>query len=124
MMPAVTWVRRARLLSIHDGDTICAALDMGFGLTWGAPNSLRILGTNAPELATPEGVAARDFVVSWLAGTDAADRWGLVVQTVKPDKFGGRFDAHVWRVSDGASLAEALLASGHGKVWSGHGPKP
>lgn len=124
-MPDETWVRRARYSSNHDGDTVTLDIDLGFGVHFGAPATLRILGVNAPELATPAGPPARDFVAAWFAAK-GAESWPFRVRTVKnaPDKFGGRYDAEIWRVRDGASLSADLIAAGQAVAWSGHGPKP
>lgn len=106
---------------VHDGDTVNVKLDVGFDLT--IYTRVRVYGINAPELATPEGKAARDFA-------------GLLLQTGAPvnvlshgwDKFGGRVDGEITWLKPGAtavsSFADEMLAAGHAKVWDGKGVKP
>ena len=90
----------------HDGDTCRIVIDLGFGV---ALSSLRcrLYGVNAPELGTPEGYAARDFVRELCPP-------GTPVSTISFgwDKYGGRYDGSV-RLADGRDIGAALLAAGH-----------
>src|SRR4051812_19943147 len=54
----------ARIVSIHDGDTIHVDIALGFGLTFRA--DLRFLGIDTPELDTPEGRVSSAFVQAQL----------------------------------------------------------
>lgn len=53
----------ARLLDVHDGDTVKLDVDLGFSThayIW-----LRLRGVRAPELATTEGQLAREECRAW-----------------------------------------------------------
>jgi endonuclease YncB( thermonuclease family) len=122
---AVVWgPYRGEVDYVRDADTIYVKLliekDAGFDVVLDAKiyARVRLLGLNAPELATPEGKTARDFVRQLLpAGTS------VTVTSVAWDKFGGRVDGHV-ALSDGRDLGELLIQTGHAKAWDGTGPKP
>lgn len=68
----------------HDGDSITAALDQGFGDT--KTIKVRLLGVYAPELSQDGGAETRAFVGRWLdevrrdAGGSA---WPYVVTTAR-----------------------------------------
>lgn len=53
---------RAKVVEVHDGDT--ATCDISTAFDQRKEQVIRIYGVNAPELSTPEGVAARDFLRS------------------------------------------------------------
>ena len=55
----------ATIVSVHDGDTVRADIDLGFGC-WIKNQPLRIYGIDAPELTTPEGKLARDHAKTLL----------------------------------------------------------
>lgn len=55
---------KALVTDVHDGDTITVLLDPGYER--GGEIDIRIYGINAPELNTPEGKKARDFLTSLL----------------------------------------------------------
>ena len=114
------------VVEIHDGDTIDVDLvltkagrqssdrDLGFnvhrnrqGVTL-ERQSVRLLGCNAPELATPAGKDALAFIELVSHG------W---------DKYGGRVDGAV-TLADGRDLTAVMIAAGHAAPWDGTGPKP
>jgi micrococcal nuclease len=100
---------------VHDADTVNVKLDVGFDLTVYA--RVRVAGVDAPELSTPEGKAARDFVRGLLpVGAQ------VLVTSLGWDKFGGRIDGKIaFGLKD---LAEELLATGHAKPYDGKGVRP
>ena len=51
---------RAKVIDIHDGDTL--TLDISLCFDQRKEQVVRVYGMNAPELSTPEGIAARDFL--------------------------------------------------------------
>ncbi len=126
-IPHHDYVYRASLVSCHDADTQTYVLDLGFNVR--VRVNIRVLGINAPELATSEGKVAQQAALSWLMAAGAAE-WPFVIASQKaatpigPDKFGGRWLAQVWRQSDGQELGAALIAAGQAVAWSGTGPKP
>ncbi len=63
----------ARIVDVHDGDTLKLDVDLGFSThayVW-----IRLKGVRAPELSEPTGLQAKQDLEAWLA-TDAPD--GLV----------------------------------------------
>lgn len=61
------WDRRARIADVHDGDSVTAILDQGFGDT--KQIKVRLLGVYAPELNEEGGAETRAFVARWLDET-------------------------------------------------------
>lgn len=116
--PAYTYT--AAVLSVHDGDTITADVDLGFGV-WVSRQAFRLLGLNARELSQLGGPEARDNLAALLLSPTATHV--VTLTSVKPDKFGGRYDA-VITMPDGADLASLLIAEGWAAAWNGKGPKP
>lgn len=118
-IPAVLWTYRARLDRIIDADTVALEIDLGFGVVKaGADNHVRVKSVNAPELhgATREaGLAAKTYAEIWFAGLPGD--WPLIIQTERgkdqETRTFERWVAQIFRISDGHSLADDLLASGH-----------
>jgi endonuclease YncB( thermonuclease family) len=62
----------ARVVEIHDGDTLKLDVDLGFSChAWAW---VRLKSVRAPELSEPDGSAARADVLDWLA-EHAPDSW-------------------------------------------------
>lgn len=97
---------RFALVSVHDGDTVHADVDLGFHVHY--RTKIRLAGINCPELVTPAGKVARDYTTAWFAAAT-----GVSVHVVGPDKYGDRWDGTVTRDGDPVSLNDALLASGN-----------
>lgn len=125
------YVYPARIVSVHDGDTIRAELDLGFEVraTW----SLRLLGIQAPEVGGPNvsdaekvaGVAARE----WLDGVLLTIPPGrLFVRTERDRAEGrGRYLAELLAVTDDGrfvNLNEQMVAEGHATPYAGKGRAP
>lgn len=102
------WQVPATLVSIHDGDTITVVLDLGWRISF--TSSVRLYGCNAPELSTPEGVAARDYVRSLIAPGDqltvvshkmlgATEKYGRVLGSVT--------------IPGGRDLSTLMIETGH-----------
>lgn len=65
---------------VHDGDSLIAALDVGF---WAEKLvTIRLYNVFAPELAQPGGPECRNFALNWLLGTNAAAGWPYLIDTV------------------------------------------
>jgi endonuclease YncB( thermonuclease family) len=95
----------AIIVSVHDGDTVEAQIDIGFGLT--LIDHVRIYGINCPELNNPEGVLAKNRTVELMT---VGGSFILVAQK-KREKYGrvlGDFE-----LGDGSTLADVLLVEGH-----------
>lgn len=95
----------AKVISEHDGDTITLDIDLGFGIHIVSGLACRIYGINAPELSTPAGKAALEFVKATLKIGDQ-----VLVTSHGWDKYGGRFDGSV-TLPDGRDFALVLLAA-------------
>lgn len=54
---------RAKLVSVHDADTITLMIDQGF-YNW-TEQRIRVQDVDCPELNTAEGKVAREFTVRW-----------------------------------------------------------
>lgn len=99
------WTVPATVVSVHDGDTAHMLLDLGWYVTYG-PARVRVARINAPELPTPEGVAARDFASALLpAGLK------VVFASHSLDKYGRPLGTIA--LPDGQDFGQAMLDSGH-----------
>ena len=89
---------RAKIVSVYDGDTCRADIDLGMGI-WLRNEKLRLLRINAPEMRGEEkeaGRVSRDFLREQILNQT------LFIQTHK-DKRGkyGRYLAEIWMEEDG-----------------------
>ena len=110
------YVYAAKVVSVHDGDTMTLDIDLGFYVRVQMP--CRVLGINAAELGTSGGLVARDTLRALCPeGSD------ITVKSVKPDKYGWRFDG-IPVLPDGRTVADCLVAAGVAVPWDGKGPKP
>lgn len=117
-VPAVFFTRRASVVEVIDGDTISADVDCGFFVR--VRMSCRIASIDAPEKNTLAGQAAKLFLTKMLPPGTA-----LVVDSITIDKYGGRFDAKVWKVETGENIGDVMIATGNAKPWAmGKEPKP
>lgn len=104
MIPAYRY--RATVKRVTDADTIQVTMDLG--LRTFRAEALRVRNLHSPELNTAEGKAARAFVVDLLpVGVP------VVVETHQDRQTFNRYVADVW-LADGRSLAETVIAAGHG----------
>jgi endonuclease YncB( thermonuclease family) len=106
----------ALVAHVHDGDTVDLDADLGFDTRHFG--SFRLLGCNARELAQPGGPEARDHLAALLPPGVK-----VIAQSVKPDKFGGRYDAAI-TLPDGTDLVTQLIADQWAAAWDGTGTKP
>ena len=70
---------QAQVTQVHDGDTVTADIDLGFG-TWLKGQKIRLAGLNAPELRLPEGAISRDFLANLVTGR------AVMIDTIKDRK--------------------------------------
>lgn len=113
-----TYVRAVTVVKVIDGDTFRADVDLGFYVT--VRMSCRLAGINCNELTEPGGREARDVLDELLA-------YGPVsVQSVRADKFAGRFDATVLVVAAGVLLVvnDELVRRRVAVPWDGTGARP
>ena len=114
------------LVKVTDGDTARFALtskpvDIGFGVFVRGTTSAfscRILGYASRELKEPGGPEARSYLESLLAEP------GLCVESVRWDKYAGRFDGHVYRRRRTELIAALMIHAGYGVPWDGRGAQP
>ena len=119
VMDQPSYVYRARITKVYDGDTITADVDVGLGV-WVHGQKLRLYGINTPEVRgeeREEGLKARDFVLLKVPiGSE------VVVRTYKDTKGKyGRWLADVFYptphnpLGPMVSLNETLVARGFAK---------
>jgi endonuclease YncB( thermonuclease family) len=106
------YVYRAEVLDVHDGDTYRLRVDLGFRCA--VTIQCRLHDVDCPELDTPAGKAARQFVVDTLGWQFENARF--VVQSYKDQRSFERWVCDVWLVErDGRNLGDVIVAAGHGK---------
>lgn len=105
----------ARVLSIVDGDTLHAEIDLGCDIR--TRLTLRLYGLNAPEMSTDEGKAAKAYVAQWF--DHFAPGGFFTLRTIKDhrEKY-GRYLAMVSGQGD-QSLNADLLRDGHAVEYDG-----
>jgi endonuclease YncB( thermonuclease family) len=108
---------RVTILSVVDGDTARADLDLGCTV-WLRGQLLRLNGCNARELHDQGGPEARDNLAALMPPGTVVD-----VTVVGFDKYSGRLDAQI-TLPDGRDLVTLLIATGWAAPWNGLGPKP
>lgn len=100
------YVYRVSLVRVVDGDTVILDVDCGFNI-WLHGLRFRLSRINAPELSTPEGIAARDWMIAELA---KAPPLQLTCQSTGLDKWG----RHLAELYDsGANINDQIVAAGH-----------
>lgn len=111
----------ATIVSVHDGDTLRADVDLGFD-TWRGNEPFRLLGIQAPELGKPGGRESRDWLRDLLPiGTVIR----IVTEKDRTEKY-GRYLATIFLPGklDDLNVNEALVDAGHAVRWDGTGPRP
>lgn len=144
---AFRFVARARLLEVHDGDTVRLGIDRGLDgtttPTWirlGGPVAASPLNVYAPELADVGGIDCGRFTDAWLdehGEHSPRAGWPFVIETWKtrgdePKKTLGRYLGEVTCAASGESLNVAVAAyvkakgygGGTGSSQTQNGPAP
>ena len=104
---------RAKILSVYDGDTCRADIDLGFGVVL-KNQQLRIHGIDTPEIGDDAGYAARDFARALMPACLI-----VTIQTFKDSKEKyGRYLAKI-TLPDGSDFASAMVAAGHAVTYFG-----
>lgn len=111
-MTGAIYLYQAVVTGVIDGDTCVVDLDMGLHLHM-TERRVRIAHINAPELGTPEGVAAATFARFLLPSGSSVG----IKSLTKPDKY-GRLLADV-TLSDGSDFAARMIAAGHAVAYEG-----
>ncbi len=109
---------RATVASTYDADTVRLNVDLGFGI-WTVKRAFRLAGIDAPELGTPEGLAARDWLRNLIpVGSPVI----AITQKDQGDKY-GRFLASLFLPEAPLiSINQKLIDAGHAVPYSG-GPR-
>lgn len=108
---------KATVVRVIDGDTVILDVDLGFYVL--VRMSCRLAGINAIELNQPGGSQARVHLSEMLPVATP-----VIVESVKPDKFAGRFDAIVIEPRTATTINDRMVADGYAAVWNGSGPRP
>jgi endonuclease YncB( thermonuclease family) len=107
---------RADYQRIVDGDTVVLNVDLGMRVA--AQHSIRVADVNCPELFNGNdrdaGVAAREFTQLWFVQRMWTEPWPFLIRTHKDSQSFNRYVADVWCARTGESLADAIIAAGHG----------
>lgn len=106
---------RARLLRVHDGDTLTLELDQG--MSDRSEEAIRLLNVWAPELRQLGGEETMIFVQQWLdRNCNQSLRWPLYVKTLpnkqpEPDEIRTfvRYVGTVWRFDLQGNVVEPSL---------------
>lgn len=112
-MDSNLYLYRAKIISVYDGDTCRADIDLGLKV-WIKNEKLRLLRINAPEMRGADreaGKAARDYLRSLILDKD------VIIQTEK-DSQGkyGRYLAEIWIHDDAqqwVNVNDLLVDAGH-----------
>jgi micrococcal nuclease len=109
-MIAPSFVYKAVVLSVYDGDTMTVVADIGFRVQMQL--QLRLLGIDAPEMGTAGGKPARDHLRSLCTPP-------LIIHTYKDpgDKY-GRWLAEIFN-GEGRSVNAAMVTDGHAVPYDG-----
>lgn len=108
----------AVVTAVHDGDTFTADIDLGFYVH--TIQHIRLAGLNAIELKDPGGAEALANLSTIILNRT------VILNTVKIDKFGGRYDAVVSEPDPrlGVTLNQWLIDNQWAAAWDGKGTKP
>lgn len=101
-----TYIYRADVLDVHDGDTYRARVDLGFHCA--VTIQVRLHGVDTPELGALPGGEARLFVVRTIAAQP------IVVRSYKDQRSFERWVCDVG-LFDGRDLGDVIVAAGHGR---------
>ena len=96
---------------VIDGDTIKAAIDLGFGIVY-QPNSLRLAGIDCPELRKDgeKALAAKKYV------EDAVLNKEVSLKSLKTGKY-GRYLVFIYQEGKKQSLNDELVEKGLAKAY-------
>lgn len=103
---------------VIDGDTVEVILDLGFKV-W-LRQTVRLDGIDAPEMKTPEGKAAREFLAELVARNPV----GFVTTRKDRQEKYGRYLADVRLQGQAAGLSRLMVEAGHAKPYSGGARAP
>lgn len=105
-MIAPAYIYRASCVRVIDGDTLIAAIQLGFYAS--IQIHVRVYGLWCPELRDPGGPEARDFAQQWFVSKP------LLIQSFHDRRSFERWVCEVYDDADGGRYADACIAAGHG----------
>ena len=108
---STTWTVPARVVAVVDGDTLKLDLDLGWHIRLTGVNA-RIYGIDAPEIATPEGKAAKAYAIALLGVFES-----VVFVSHSLDKYGRPLGTVT--MTDGRDFGLAMLEAGHAVPYFG-----
>jgi endonuclease YncB( thermonuclease family) len=114
----------ARITRVIDGDSFIARLgrDIGFHGEVQFEQRLRLNRINTPPIKSVAGTAAAEFFKALVRVSEVASP-PLLVETVKPYKYGDEWMAEV-TLPDGRTVSDLMVSSGGAVYWNGTGPRP
>lgn len=115
-MASPLYTYRATVLSVHDGDSLKLAVDVGFNVTYNV--TCRLNGINARELAEPGGQEAAEHLAALCPFSST-----VLFRSLGADKYGGRW-LGVLTLLDGRDVATTMIRDGYAAPWDGRGPRP
>jgi micrococcal nuclease len=102
------YIYKAKIISVYDGDTVTALVDLGFRINF--EMKIRLTGINAPELRgieKPQGLISRDRLRELILNKEVI----LHTQKDKQEKF-GRWLGEIYIPNSQISVNEQLLNEG------------
>lgn len=115
-MEEVLYKYKAKITEVYDGDTVTAAIDLGFSVVW-HDVKIRLYGIDTPEIRgaeRPEGLVARDYLRALILDKD------VFLETIK-DTTGkyGRYLGKIWFDRDGYWVCanDVLVEDGYAKIY-------
>jgi len=113
----LTPVYQASVVRVVDGDTVNVRVRIWLNQELSA--SIRVRNVDSPEI---NGKCVSESALAQKAKAFTAHLLPvgstITLTNVKPDKFGGRFDADVF-TPDGQALSDLLIASGMTRIYDG-----
>lgn len=98
---------KARILKVVDGDTVHIEIDLG--LETSRRIVCRLARINAPEMSTPEGLAAKQYLQALLAPDSVG---GVTVRTIKDRK--ERYGRYLIEIEGShGNVSDAMMAGNH-----------
>ena len=99
---------------VVDGDTMHCRVDLGCNVM--LDMTIRLYGINAPEMSTPEGKAAKEWVQAWFKSNCPEGKFILETIKDKTEKY-GRYLGIVIPASGADILNEQMVRAGHAVIY-------
>lgn len=101
----------AKLIRVIDGDTIEADIDLGFDIHYIA--KIRLAGINAPEMKTPQGAPAKEYLASLVTNR-------VLVVTTKLNKEFEKYGRVLGEITiNGFSVNQQMITEGFAVAMKG-----